>query len=76
MANNMHVDSNVNSLKNLTPEQREIVREIAQAAFGKGNQNPNYEGIANYVRSQANHVSNRKRPYPTNNTLIENGGQI
>jgi hypothetical protein len=74
---NVNVDVNVNALENLNPEQREIVREIAQAAFSKnGIRELNYEGIANYVRSQANHASNKARPYPTNNTLKENGGAI
>jgi len=70
---NVNVDVNVNALENLTPEQREIVR----AAFSKnGIRELNFQGIANYVRSQANHASNKARPYPTNNTLKENGGAI
>jgi hypothetical protein len=71
------VSAKVDALPNLTPEQREIVREIAIAAALKNvGKEPNLEGIANHVRSLSGHISNGLRPYPTNNTFNANGGRI
>ena len=63
------VAEKVSSLPNLTDEQRERVREIANA-FAAKNQGrvPSYENIANLVRSQL------ERPTP--HTLVANGGKI
>jgi hypothetical protein len=71
------VKSVVSSLPNLTTEQREIVVEISVAALKKQpGLGVNVESIANYVRSQANHIGNQERPYPTGNTFKANGGKI
>lgn len=71
------VSAEVDALPNLTPEQRDIVREIAVAAALKNiGREPNLEGIARLVRSQCGHINNGLRPYPTNDTLKANGGRI
>jgi hypothetical protein len=71
------VSAKVDALPNLTPEQREIVREIAVAAALKNiGMKPNLEGIANLVRGQRGHINNDLRPYPTNDTFKANGGRI
>ena len=66
------VVAKVDALPNLTAQQRNVVREIAIAAALKNGlapgTEPNYEGIAHLVRSNASHVNNKERPYPTNNT--------
>src|SRR5208283_1048662 len=62
------VNAKVNTLADLTDEQRERVREIALAAASKHlGVDPNYEGIANLVRSQVV----RRTP----NTLEANKGR-
>ena len=71
------VSAKVDALPNLTPEQREIVREISVAAALKNiGREPNLEGIARLVRSQSGHMNNGLRPYPTNDTFKANGGKI
>jgi hypothetical protein len=71
------VSAKVDALPNLTPELREIVREIAVAVALKNiGMKPNLEGIANLVRGQRGHINNDLRPYPTNDTFKANGGRI
>jgi hypothetical protein len=71
------VSAKVDALHNLTPEQREIVKEIAVASALKNiGMKPNLEGIANLVRGQRGHINNGLRPYPTNDTFKANGGKI
>jgi hypothetical protein len=63
------VNANVDALSNLTVEQRERVREIAIAAASKHRGlTPNYEGIANLVRSQVERL--------TPNTFAANKGRL
>jgi hypothetical protein len=63
------VAARVAALTNLTDEQRGRVLEIAHAAAVKVQRmEPNYEGIANLVRSQA--------VRPTPNTFEANNGKL
>jgi hypothetical protein len=63
------VAAKVAALTNLTDEQRGRVLEIAHAAAVKvQGREPNYEGLANLVRSQA--------ARPTPNTLEANNGKL
>lgn len=63
------VTAKVNALPNLTDEQRERVQEIALAAASKHiGREPNYEGIANLVRS----TPVRSTP----NTFAANNGKL
>jgi hypothetical protein len=63
------VSEKVNAIQNLTDDQRARVLEIAVAAASKHlGVEPNYEGIANLVRSQAA----RRTP----NTLEANKGKL
>lgn len=72
-----NVNAKVNAIADLTYEQREVVREIAVAAALKNGiyGEPNYEGIAHLVRSNANHQNNTLRAYPTNDTSKASGAK-
>jgi hypothetical protein len=77
MSSEAEVKARVAVLPNLNDAQRAIVSEIAVASVLKNRGlEPNIEGIASFVRSQATHIGNDKRPFPTDNTLVANNGKI